>query len=339
MNRAVLRPLLVIGAVAVLLYAFACLASGSNVGGVGYLHMFAIGDDEKTTIDAEKFALQLCPIVGGRCNERATEATPRTRYSSRDRAGYARWFDFDARLRNELSVRLAAPPKLKLLFWGDSIFESFRGTSYGRSAARAAANPAVFNRHFAAETTAIQAISGDQTQHTLWRMAQQRRSGTARLPLAAVGVVLIGTNNLGAGMSVADAAAGIVAVARAARHFHHAVVLCTLLPRGTTTNGTAAKATFAAKATQAKVKATNDVVRAAVRAEERGAARAIILSECGGLFDDSRGRRAGALANEAQWTPRATLMPDLLHPNAAGSEAWLACLERDVERVLASVGG
>ena len=330
------RRVVLVGVVVLLpvvVFAYACLASDFKVGAVGDVALvFTRGQ----SIDTEEFALTLCPAVGP-CNELATEATPRTRFSSRDRTGFARWFAFDARLRGELSARLAAPPTLKLLFWGDSIFEAFRGTSYGRPAERAAGNAAVFSRHFAPETTAIQAISGDQTQHTLWRLEQRRRSSAARPPLAAVGVILIGTNNLGAGFSVADAAAGIVAVARAARPLHGAIVLCTLLPRGASPPRSPPRS-LAAKATQVKVKATNDLVRAAVRAEEHGAAPAIVLSECGGLFDSARGGGGGALADEAQWTPRAALMPDLLHPNAAGSEAWLACLKRDVERALASAG-
>ena len=93
-----------------------------------------------------------------------------------------------------------------VVFFGDSIFESFLGTSYGSPKARAYGVPAVFREYFPANkgdkgdkggggAPLVLAIAGDQTQHLLWRMLH------GELPdglVPSVVVLLIGTNNLSA---------------------------------------------------------------------------------------------------------------------------------------------
>ena len=285
-----------------------------------------------TSTEDEPFVLaDLCPVTDGPCAENAAVPSPRTLFSARTKRQFDQWFTLAATLRAELNARLASvEPPLDVIFWGDSIFEAFRGTSYGEPTERALGNPAVFQRHFAASSVAIQAISGDQTQHALWRLtaqaaAAQRTAGR----WAKVGVLLIGTNNLGAGMSATDATAGILAAAALAAAHHGAIVLCTLLPRGERRGGVVGKATVA------KVRAVNDALRRSELGGSLGgdaapgstAPGAVIVSECGALLE----------VEEGSGVPNQRWMPDLLHPNALGCEKWLACLAKDVETALLAV--
>ena len=66
-------------------------------------------------------------------------------------------------------------------FVGDSIFESFRGTSYGRSCNnnRCKGTAAAFREALPSTlSSVVLAISGDQVQHVLWRvMTRVNESG------------------------------------------------------------------------------------------------------------------------------------------------------------------
>ena len=56
---------------------------------------------------------------------------------------------------------------------GDSITEAWRGTSYGNPSERTAGVPAVLHQTLGKQFDAsplVLAISGDQTQHLLWRL-------------------------------------------------------------------------------------------------------------------------------------------------------------------------
>ena len=121
------------------------------------------------------------------------------------------WFAFHQALANEAAA--FAPRKPPLVFVGDSITETWRGTSVGRPIARASGAPDVLREKFGDRWDPLAlAISGDQTQHALWRLQH------GELPRGnATFVLLIGTNNLGNGHLPGPTAEGVVAVAEALR--------------------------------------------------------------------------------------------------------------------------
>ena len=79
--------------------------------------------------------------------EHAGVESPRTLWSCKGRAGQmSRWHDFQQVLASEASRYEEASPydnRARLVLLGDSIFEAFRGTSYGEPSANAEGVPAV----------------------------------------------------------------------------------------------------------------------------------------------------------------------------------------------------
>lgn len=101
-----------------------------------------------------------------------------------------------------------------VLLLGDSITESYLGSNLLRSCPRCKGVPEALAEELREWRRPLPiAISGDQTQHLLWRlqhgeMPAQLREGGAVINLH------IGTNNIGHGMRGSQAAAGVRAVAQ-----------------------------------------------------------------------------------------------------------------------------
>jgi len=137
-------------------------------------------------------------------------------------------------------------------------------------------------------------ISGDRTQFVLWRAQNGELDGTG----ARVVVLMIGTNNL-ASATPENVARGIVAIVDAVRVKlpNAVVVLNALLPRG----------------------APGDPLRA-----KAAAVNALIAP----LADGTRVRwlDAGPGFVVAGGTIASALMPDGLHPSAAGYDVWATAL-------------
>ena len=168
------------------------------------------------------FGTPMCS-ADGLCHENATEATPRTPYSARNREQFQAWtnqhnllVETAAAYTQHLTTRNPAEGRARpLVLLGDSITESYLGTSFGALAERAKGTPEVL--HTFAQTHAllplVLGISGDQTQHLLWRLQHgELPLGRLRELPGATFVLLIGTNNLGSGMLPQDAALGIMEV-------------------------------------------------------------------------------------------------------------------------------
>jgi beta-glucosidase len=143
-------------------------------------------------------------------------------------------------------------------------------------------------------TVADFGISGDRTQFVLWRARNGELDGTN----ARVVVLMIGTNNLASATpeNVARGVAAIVDTVRA-KLPDAIVVLNALLPRG----------------------APNDPVRAKL---------ADVNARLALLADGTQVRWLDASAGfvTADGTIPAALMPDKLHPSAAGYDVWATAL-------------
>ena len=180
-----------------------------------------------------------CAMVTSHTNataERADLPSSRTLWSVHGQKQMLRLW---CRLHEKLAKGAAAwlPPTggggLALL--GDSITESWRGTEFGVRKPRAAGVPRVLRETLGARWPAplVLGIAGDQTQHLLWRLQHGEAAGSwARTP-ETLSVLLIGTNNLGAGQRPSEAAAGVLAVASwLLRHTAGRVLVLATLPRG-----------------------------------------------------------------------------------------------------------
>ncbi len=147
-------------------------------------------------------------------------------------------------------------------------------------------------------------ISGDRTQWLLWRVQHGELDGSG----ARVVVLMIGTNNLAAA-TPADVARGVAAVVAAVRERlpDATVVLNALLPRG----------------------APDDPLRAKL---------ADVNARIQPLADGSRVRwlDVGPAFLAPDGTIPPALMPDGLHPSAAGYELWAAGLRPLLEGALST---
>lgn len=170
--------------------------------------------------------LLLWPLVGlAAC---AAPVTVQPVPSAEDRAAAAGWGTGTWMDQHEAICRIgrdgaSAPPEL--IFLGDSITQSWGGP--GRSVHTAA--PETWQQHYANRRAANFGISGDRTQHLLWRLQNGALDGLQPKAI----VILIGTNNVGTD-APADVARGIEAVvdetlrqAPGAR-----ILLLGVLPRG-----------------------------------------------------------------------------------------------------------
>lgn len=168
------------------------------------------------------FGTPMCS-ADGICHENATIPTPRTPYSARSLEQFQAWtnehnllVENAATYTKHLTTRNPLKSRSRpLILLGDSITESYLGTSFGDKVERAQGTPEVLESF--AQTHAllplVLGISGDQTQHLLWRLQNgELPLGRIRELPGATFVVLIGTNNLGSGMMPAEAAAGVMAI-------------------------------------------------------------------------------------------------------------------------------
>lgn len=205
-----------------------------------------------------------------------------------------------------------------LLLVGDSITEAYRNTAMGEATERTAGinvSLAPLARAFPPPPL-ILAISGDETQHLLWRL-QTELSLSLRTDAHLHISLLIGTNNIGnAGHKAAPTAAGVLAVARyLLAHTRGKVLVHAILPRGAPPPKPRRR-TPKYVSLMDPVREVNALVARAVETELAAAFPGRVHRvDCGPLFHSAN---PSAEVNYA-------LMTDGLHPNVAGSRLLAEC--------------
>ncbi|KAI3430716.1 hypothetical protein D9Q98_005302 [Chlorella vulgaris] len=219
------------------------------------------------------------------------------------------WLDLHEQLADEVTAA-AADGGADLLVYGDSIMEAYRGTIVGEPADMFTASKAAWAQRATAQRALLLGISGDQAMHLLWRL--QNGEGPSKLKPKAI-TLMIGTNDAfhltrvlpdtqEAGHVTAAAVMQCIRELQRQAPLARIVVLGLLplqpphmrrLPFG------------------AAVAVANKEVQDAV---QRQASDKLVFKDCGTPFVDAIGE------------VRLDLMPDGVHPEAAGARMLLKCL-------------
>ena len=178
---------------------------------------------------------------------------------------------------------------IDLVFVGDSITDGWRGAD------------AIWQKFFGPHKPLNLGISGDRTEHVLWRMQHGELEGYE----ARLFVIMIGTNN---GDPAPDVAEGIKAIISEIKDKQPQanVLLLGIFPRGEKPDGTREK-----NANVNKLIAKMDDGRSVVH-----------YLDIGDKFLD------------ADKTLSKDIMPDFLHPNAKGYEIWANAIDESVKELL-----
>jgi lysophospholipase L1-like esterase len=206
--------------------------------------------------------------------------------------------------RHEEFVAEAKHGGVDLLFVGDSI------TDFWRTRA-----PALWQARYGKLRAANLGISGDRTQHVLWRLDHGEVDGLNPKVI----VLMIGTNNTGLEgdrltprNSPAEAAEGVAAVVSELRKKLPAakILLLAVFPRSH----------LATDPARLEVAAVNQRIA--------------------GLDDGHHVRYLdiGSKFLTADGTLEPTVMPDYLHPNARGYEIWAEAMQPTLDELLAARG-
>jgi len=220
----------------------------------------------------------------------------------------------------------------RLVLIGDSITESWRGTRYGNSVHRAVGIPEVLQQTLGNIWTdpLVLAISGDQTQHVLWRLANGELSGKMAADPSMLVVLLIGTNNLGRGFLPEDSHAGIIAVVETLlRNTRGKVLVNALFPRiGPTGKRKDTLRHSCPPLCNRKGRPFNSFLLVVERVNQLTVASVEKLAvkfhgrvqfvDCGEPYTSPPGDKEAV---------KLSLMPDGLHPNAYGQRLWAECLQ------------
>ncbi len=178
-----------------------------------------------------------------------------------------------------------------LIFDGDSITDFWQGQ--GKE---------VWARNYGHLQTANFGISGDRTEHLLWRLDHGQVAGLHPKMVA----LMIGTNNLSGNTDV-QIAEGVTAIVQEyQKRCPDAVILLqAVFPRSE-------KPTDPARA---KIKAINSIL------SKLGDGKKVVYVDFGDKFLQPDGT-----------LPR-DVMPDFLHPNSKGYEIWADAIRPEVEKV------
>jgi len=179
---------------------------------------------------------------------------------------------------------------IQLIFDGDSITDGWQ--SGGRP---------IWMERYAKHNAFDFGISGDRTEHVLWRLSQGQVNNIHPKLIA----IMIGTNNMGAN-SPEQIAAGVKAIVDdyRSRCPDATILLQAIFPRGQE----------AANPYRAKIKETNKIISGFADGDK------VIYLDFGDKFLEPDG------------TLSPSIMPDFLHPNAKGYQIWADAIQPVIDR-------
>jgi lysophospholipase L1-like esterase len=282
--------------------------------------------------------------VDGTCHEKPDRPSPRTVYSARSEEQYEMWWKLHEQLnvsalayatRREQQGRDGLLTKARpLILLGDSITESWLGTNMGVPTERAIGVPEVLQELLAAPGASsfdplVLAIAGDQTQHLLYRLQNGQLLPQYALDPSAIFVVLIGTNNIGAGELPGPTAKGVITVADyILSNTKGLLLLLQLIPRGDSfrlericpprCNSVGEPFRSFLPAIDKLNKAIQEDSR---QLTEKFGSDRLRLFDCGLSF----------YVHDSTAEVEESLMPDLLHPNAAGHTILGNCIMDQIQ--------
>ncbi|HTJ78068.1 MAG TPA: GDSL-type esterase/lipase family protein [Rariglobus sp.] len=184
--------------------------------------------------------------------------------------------------------------QIQLVFDGDSITDGWQGR--GRE---------VWAEHYGKLGAFDFGISGDRTEHVLWRLNQGQVEGLNPKLIA----VMIGTNNLGRN-SNEQIAEGVTAIVKdyQKRCPNAVILLQAIFPRGKMANDP----------NRARIKAINAII------SKLGDGKKVVFIDFGDKFLEPD----GSLSPE--------IMPDFLHPSAKGYEIWANAIQPVIDTYFAA---
>jgi lysophospholipase L1-like esterase len=215
------------------------------------------------------------------------------------KTGNARFFE----LHESFLARGKSGP-IGVLFLGDSITEG-----WGKA-------PHIWEHYFGSYQPANFGIGGDQTQNVIWRIENGEFDGIS----PKVVVLMIGTNNSGqhTGEQIADAVKKIIDLTKT-KIPGVKVLLLAIIPRDARRNPDGL-ITEAAIADAAKRVAANDRANALLAKLDDG--KTVHFLNTNAIFLGRDGR--------IPWT----IMPDQLHPTAAGYQLWAETIQAPLAEMM-----
>lgn len=198
------------------------------------------------------------------------------------------------RPRHDEKIEQARDAEIDLLMLGDSITQGWEGPG-----------AAIWDLYYADRNAFNLGFGGDRTEHVLWRL----RHGAVDDMHPQLVVLMIGTNNTGHRMDpAAHTAEGVALIVDELRDRLPSakVLLLAIFPRNVSPYN--------------DMRERNDEINQ--RIESLADGNAIHFLDVNEVFLDANG------------TLRAELMPDLLHPNTAGYEAWASAMEPMLEMLM-----